>query len=162
MQYRDQLEGFLEFLRQAQRDYQIAAEEEREKEAATRGLAHSLELQENSYHALAKISKVMAQVRRERRKAKDQQQLLQPIVEWIAQNTKVINSLEQLLGAVRRAEKSQEGRPITLKQIFWNKFLQGIGKRERRRSTNDQETRCLLLQGDASCSARGQPDLQAL
>ena len=109
MQYRDQLEGFLEFLRKAQRDYQIAAEEEREKEAATQDLQHSLELQENSYHALAKISKVMAQVRRERRKAKDQQQLLQPIVEWIAQNTKVINSLEQLLGAVRRAEKSQEG-----------------------------------------------------
>lgn len=123
LQYRDQLEGFLEFLRQAQRDYQIAAEEEREKEAATQDLQHSLELQENSYHALAKISKVMAQVRRERRKAKDQQQLLQPIVEWIAQNTKVINSLEQLLGAVRRAEKSQEGRsyhPKTniLEQVF--------------------------------------------
>ena len=72
---------------------------------------------------MAKISKVMAQVRRERRKAKDQQQLLQPIVEWIAQNTKVINSLEQLLGAVRRAEKSQEGRsyhPKTniLEQVF--------------------------------------------
>lgn len=123
MKYSDNIENFLEFLRQAKRDYQIAIAEEKEKDDASQDLDHRLELHNNSYHDMAKIAKVRAQVRQERRQAKDRQQQLQPITDWIFQNSKVVNSLEQLLGAVRKAEKSQEGRTYhnktdILKQVF--------------------------------------------
>ena len=102
MKYSDNIESFLEFLRQAKRDYQIAIAEEKEKDDASQDLDHRLELHNNSYHDMAKIAKVRAQVRQERRQAKDRQQQLQPITDWIFQNSKVVNSLEQLLGAVRK------------------------------------------------------------
>lgn len=123
MRYSDNIEIFLEFLRQAKREYQIAITEEREKDAASQGLDHRLELGDNSYHDMAKIAKVRLQVRRERRQAKDRQQELKPITDWMYQNPRVIKSLEELLGTVRRAEKALEGRMYTpktniLKEVF--------------------------------------------
>ena len=123
MKYSDSIESFLDFLRKAQRDYQIAITEEKEKDAQSQDLDHWLELNNNSYHDMAKIAKVRAKVRQERRQAKDRQQQLQPIKDWMFQNSKVMKSLEELLGAVRRAEKSQQGRTYhnktdILKKIF--------------------------------------------
>ena len=82
-----------------------------------------MELGDNSYHDMAKIAKVRLQVRRERRQAKDRQQVLKPVTDWMYQNARVIKNLEELLGAVRRAEKALEGRTYTqktdiLKEVF--------------------------------------------
>ena len=74
MKYSDNIEIFLDFLRQAKREYQIAIAEEKEKDAASQDLDHRLELENNSYHDIAKIGKKRMQVRRERRQAKDLQQ----------------------------------------------------------------------------------------
>ena len=116
MRYSDNIEIFLEFLRQAKREYQISITEEREKDAASQGLDHR-------FHDMAKIAKVRLQVRRERRQAKDRQQVLKPVTDWMYQNARVIKNLEELLGAVRRAEKALEGRTYTqktdiLKEVF--------------------------------------------
>lgn len=123
MKYSDNIEIFLNFLRQAKREYQIAIAEEREKDAESQDLVHRLELNNNTYHDMAKIAKTITKVRRERRQAKDRQQVLKPVTDWICQNTRVMKSLEELLGAVRRAEKALEGRTYTqktdiLKQVF--------------------------------------------
>ena len=123
MRYSDNIEIFLEFLRQAKREYQIAITEEREKDAASQDLDHCLELNNNSYHDMAKIAKTITQVRRERRQAKDRQQVLKPVTDWMYQNARVIKNLEELLGAVRRAGKALEGRTYTqktdiLKEVF--------------------------------------------
>lgn len=123
MKYSDNIEIFLNFLRQAKREYQIAITEEREKDAESQDLVHRLELNNNTYHDMAKIAKTITKVRRERRQAKDRQQVLKPVTDWICQNTRVMKSLEELLGAVRRAEKALEGRTYTqktdiLKQVF--------------------------------------------
>lgn len=123
MKYSDNIEIFLNFLRQAKREYQIAITEEREKDAESQDLVHRLELNHNTYHDMAKIAKTITKVRRERRQAKDRQQVLKPVTDWICQNTRVMKSLEELLGAVRRAEKALEGRTYTqktdiLKQVF--------------------------------------------
>lgn len=123
MKYSDNIQIFLEFLRQAKREYQIAIAEEREKDAESQDLVHRLELNNNTYHDMAKIAKTITKVRRERRQAKDRQQVLKPVTDWICQNTRVMKSLEELLGAVRRAEKALEGRTYTqktdiLKQVF--------------------------------------------
>lgn len=123
MKYSDNIEIFLDFLRQAKREYQIAIAEEKEKDAASQDLDHRLELENNSYHDIAKIGKKRMQVRRERRQAKDLQQELKPITDWMYQNPRVIKSMEELLGAVRRAEKALQGRTYTpktniLKEVF--------------------------------------------
>lgn len=115
MKYSDNIESFLEFLRQAKREYQIAIAEEKEKDAASQDLDHYLELGDNGYHDMARIAKKRKQVRQERRQAKDRQQALKPVTDWMCQNPRVIKSLEELLGAVRRAEKALQGRTYTPK-----------------------------------------------
>ena len=128
MRYSDNIEIFLEFLRQAKREYQIAITEEREKDAASQDLDHCLELNNNSYHDMAKIAKTITQVRRERRQAKDRQQVLKPVTDWMYQNARVIKNLEELLGAVRRAEKALQGRTYTQKTDILKQVFTGKGK----------------------------------
>ena len=62
-----QIEGFLDFLREAKTDYNIAVSSEKEANDATQDLLHSLELYENTYHEYARTAKKLAQVRQERR-----------------------------------------------------------------------------------------------
>lgn len=49
-------------------------------------------------------------VRQERRQAKDKIICLQPVIDWMEENQSTIKGLERLLGSVRKAEKSIEGR----------------------------------------------------
>ena len=125
MSYSDNIQNFLDFLRQAKREYQIAMTEEKEKDDASQDLDHYLELGDNGYHDIAKIAKARVQVRRERRQAKDRQQELRPVTDWIYQNSRVIKSLEELLGAVRRAEKSLENRTYHPKTNILKQVLGG-------------------------------------
>lgn len=110
MKYSERLENFLDFLREAQQEYNIAVSSEQEANDATQDILHTLELEENKYHDCARLAVALREVRQERRAAKDKKQQLQPIIDWIVQNGKTIKTLEQLLGAVRKAEKSLEGR----------------------------------------------------
>ena len=105
-----QIEGFLDFLREAKTDYNIAVSSEKEANDATQDLLHSLELYENTYHEYARTAKKLAQVRRE---AKDRREQIQPVVDWLEENGKVVFGLEKLLGDVRKAEKAMEGRFYT-------------------------------------------------
>lgn len=123
MKYSEHLSAFLDFLRNCRSEYNVANIREREANDETQDLLHCLELHENSYHDLAKISKAMRQIRQERRAAKDTERKLQPIVEWAQNNQKTIHELERLLGVVRAQEASMSGRlynPKTdiLGQIF--------------------------------------------
>ena len=123
MKYSEQLASFLEFLRNCKLEYGRAVSREREANNETQDLLHCLELQENSYHDLAKISKAMRQIRQERREAKDIERKLQPIAEWAGNNQKTIHELERLLGIVRAQEASMSGRTYKqktdiLEQIF--------------------------------------------
>lgn len=110
MRASEPVEGFLNFLREAQQEYNIASAQEADANDATQDLLHSLELDRNGYHDCAKISIALRQVRQERREAKDRVQQLKPIMDWIGQNTKTIRELERLLGDVRKAERGMEGR----------------------------------------------------
>lgn len=110
LKYSEQIEGFLDFLRQAETDYNITVLSEIEANDETQDLLHCLELYENTYHEYARAAKKLAQVRQERREAKDTREQLQPVIEWLARNKPVINGLEQLLGATRKAEGKTEGR----------------------------------------------------
>lgn len=110
MKHSEHLSGFLDFLRNCQTEYNIAEMQQEESNNATQDLLHRLELEEDGYHDLAKISKVMKQVRKDRRVAKDTIQKLQPIVDWTKGNQKTIHDLERLLGTVRDQENKTSGR----------------------------------------------------
>jgi hypothetical protein len=121
-----QIEGFLDFLREAKTDYNIAVSSEKEANDATQDLLHSLELYENTYHEYARAAKKLAQVRQERREAKDRREQIQPVMDWLEENGKVVFGLEKLLGDVRKAEKAAEGRFYTQR----TDVLVEIGKAE--------------------------------
>ena len=104
------LSDFLTYLRDTKQIYNMAVQDENDANDATQDILHSLEIDGGSYHELAKLSKVLQDVRRKRREAKDKTLCLEPIVQWIEDNAAVIKGLERLLGDVRKAERSLENR----------------------------------------------------
>jgi hypothetical protein len=98
------LSDFLEFLRQSQQDYSIAADIETTKSKETQDILHKIELDDIKYHEYAKLAKALKSIRNERREAKNIQLQLAPLVGWIKENQNVVRGLERLLGEVRKAE----------------------------------------------------------
>lgn len=123
--YSEKIESFLGFLREAQQDYNISISQENDANDETQDILHKIELGENTYHEYARLSRALRIVRYERRKAKDTKCQLQPVVDWISQNSKAIKGLEQLLGAVRKAERGTENRYYTPKTDIVEKALRG-------------------------------------
>lgn len=110
MNYSKVIEEFLNGLREAEREYNWALEEEKNKNAETQDLLHRIELENDSYHDRARIAKALKNVRQERRRAKDTGTKTEAIVKWCEENSGVIRSIEKLLGEVRKAERSTENR----------------------------------------------------
>lgn len=104
------IENFLKFLREAEEKFNIAQEEEIELNNQTQDILHFLELEKHPYHEYAKLAKKLKTVREERRKVKDYIQETGPIMTWLENNRQTIKNLEQLLGTVRKAEKSTVNR----------------------------------------------------
>ncbi len=98
------LSDFLEFLRQSQQDYSIAADIETTKSKETQDILHKIELDDVKYHDYAKLGKALKSIRNERREAKNIQLQLAPLVGWIKENQNIVRGLERLLGEVRKAE----------------------------------------------------------
>ncbi len=81
-----------------------------EADNETQDILHRLELHNDSYHDMARMSRTLKEVRQNRRAAKDAVSELDPICGWAKENAKVLKSLEQLLGNVRKVEKSTQNR----------------------------------------------------
>lgn len=106
---------FLDYIRDVQKRYRVAAEDEQEANDETQDILHSLELEVHGYHDMAKLSKKLKEVRKKRRKAKDILAQAAPVVDWAESHMQELKSLEQLLGIVRKEEKHAEGRFYTPK-----------------------------------------------
>lgn len=109
------IDTFLFFLRETERQYHIAEAEVQESEDETQDILHSLELQEHDYHEYAKLSKELKSVRQRRRAAKDAIREAALVLDWAENNRPIIKSLERLLGEVRKAEKNTNNRIYTPK-----------------------------------------------
>lgn len=107
------IESFLDFLRESNTQLNIAIMVEQEANDQTQDILHRLELQDHAYHEYAANAKELKRVRQERRKAKDEIACLTPIATWAEDNKSVVKGLEQLLGVVRKAERSTEQRIYT-------------------------------------------------
>ena len=110
-----QIENFLRFLMNCDEEYNIAVSRENDADAATQDILHHIELEENSQLDYIYEGLQLHRIRKERRRAKDTQQLTKPIKEWAEVNKRIIKELEQLLGEVRRQERYIENRSYTPK-----------------------------------------------
>lgn len=75
-------------------------------EKQTQDILHHIELKENSLFDYIRLGLALRGIRKKRRKAKDTEKILVPMVEWISANQKVIAGLTQVLGKVRKEEKT--------------------------------------------------------
>ena len=107
------IENFLNYIHEAEQLYKMSISEELEANAETQDILHSLELEEHNYHNTARLAVKLKEVRRMRREAKNLVATTTPVVEWIKNNRNVINSLEQLLGKVRKEERTIRDRFYT-------------------------------------------------
>lgn len=80
MRYSEVISEFLNLIREVQQEYNIAIAEEQDANNATQDILHNIELCENKYHDYARLSIALREVRQQRRRAKDKEQELQPIV----------------------------------------------------------------------------------
>ena len=102
------IEEFLKFIREVPEKYNNAQSQEKEADMETQDILHWTEFNEMPNidgDGGVLILGVIGIVRRKRRSGKDTKTNLQPVVEWIEHHKSTINSLEQLLGDVRKAEK---------------------------------------------------------
>ena len=104
------IELFLDFLRNAEAEYVFNKDGEAEQDALTQDILHCLELESLGYHDRARLAAMLSESRKVRRKYKDAMEELTPVIQFIDQNKKIINTMEQLLGAVRKQEKYHENR----------------------------------------------------
>ena len=128
MKNSEYIASFLKFLKDIQTEYNIALATEEEAGKETQDILHRLELGDDSYHDMARLSKMIKSVRLKRRRAKDIKTEAEPVIQWIKRNPQPVHALEQLLGEVRKAEKSNTNRHYTNK----TDILDGIGKEERK------------------------------
>ena len=111
----EQLSDFLTLLTQAQKDYSQSQEEIIRLDQLTQDYLHMLELQTTGYHDKARIAETLRKCRMERRKHKDTVSVLEPLVNHLGseRGKTMISQLQQVLGAVRKAEKTASGRRYT-------------------------------------------------
>jgi len=106
----EQLASFLNFIREAESQYNTAYQDEEKANLETQDILHFLELNHHTYSERAKIAGKLSNVRKRRRTARDATMLYSPICEWAEQNKAVIKALERLLGEVRKVENIQKNR----------------------------------------------------
>lgn len=110
MKKSEYISQFLDFMRESVANYEIAKQKQVDADNETQDLLHRLELHDDSYHDMARISKELNKTRQERRRAKDEISELEPICKWVGENAKLLKSMELLLGTVRKSEKATQNR----------------------------------------------------
>lgn len=108
MRVSGQIESLLDLLEAAQSDYDIAQGQMSDADKETQDILHWLESNEippvDGEGAIL-ILGAIGMIRRDRRAAKDTAIVMQPVAEWAKTHKSTMESLKQLLGNVRRAER---------------------------------------------------------
>lgn len=106
----NEVEAFLNFLRESEQNLHIAEMAEKEANEATQDILHKIELGELKPYEMVLLTKKLREIRQQRREAKDTRIQCEPIVCWASNNHTAIKSIERLLGDVRKAEKVTQNR----------------------------------------------------
>lgn len=105
-----QIDNFLKFCRFCTDANRQAALTEIDLDNQMQDILHNIEINENYPDDYIVQGIAQRNIRKKRRETKDIQRITFPVVQWVNQNQKTINELEKLLGSVRKAEKSTNGR----------------------------------------------------
>ena len=108
-----EIADFLDFIREAEQLNRIARANEAEANEMTQDILHCLEIEQKTYNEKARLAIKLAEVRKDRRAAKDLRETTQPLVDWAQANQGMINSMRRVLGEIRKAEKATENRAYT-------------------------------------------------
>lgn len=113
--FSNNISEFLNFLHSIPSQHKMATEELDKQEKLTQDLLHSLELDELTYKQRCKVATLLTHNRRDRRKAKDELELLTPIYEYMMDpaNKKVFDKMTDVLGETRKVEKRHTNRCYT-------------------------------------------------
>lgn len=101
---------FLNFLKEAEQDCNDAIRKEKQADQEIQDILHRLELHDDNYHDTATLALVARQVRRERRIARDEHTVTEPIMRWCHDNPGFIKKLNTLADEVCRMERQLENR----------------------------------------------------
>ncbi len=108
----EELAQVLEFLRNSKLIYNANKEQLSIFDRRTSDFNHALELDNLNYSERAKLATKQRLNLIERRKCKDITYLFQPLADLLStkEGTRFINLLNEVLGKIRKVEKSQENR----------------------------------------------------
>ncbi len=106
----EELKSFLDSVREAETDLNIAIADEAETNQQTQDILHAIEMEKYNPRRTSALVKTLCNVRKRRRAAKEAIELLTPVVDWSKGNQNSIKSLERLLGDLRKTERHQERR----------------------------------------------------
>ena len=109
----EQLTNILKDLKQVKNDYQYSYDKVGEMDLLTQDYLHMLEIVPLSGNERSKIATQLKNTRLERRKHKDNVELLKPLVDCLEKYDRVIKDLEQVLGQMRQIEEKQKNRIYT-------------------------------------------------
>lgn len=109
------LEDFLSFLDGTEELYSMQRQNLSDRNGDQEDLLHYIELGKADGKARLALYSKFQKTRKERRRAKDDIEICEPIVEWITKNKPAINSLRNLLGSVRKIETRQANRSYAIR-----------------------------------------------
>lgn len=109
----EQLTNILKDLKQVKNDYQYSYDKVGEMDLLTQDYLHMLEIVPLSGNERSKIATQLKNTRLERRKHKDNVELLKPLVDCLEKHNRTIKDLEQVLGQMRKIEEKQKNRIYT-------------------------------------------------
>ena len=104
------IEAAWDVMRTADKEAASLSEEITEHEGTQQDILHELELEMPPYPERAKLAQQLGKVRRKRRVAKDQYELLQPLLTWISNNQTAYRQFGDVLGQMRKLEEKNSRR----------------------------------------------------
>lgn len=111
-QFSAHLEGFINLVTEAQKDYAWNYAEMSRLDQLTQDYLHALELEELDYSGRAKVATQLSRCRKLRRASKDTVEVLEPLVEFFDSDKgkQMLNLLRETLGKTRKVEKYMANR----------------------------------------------------
>ena len=122
----EEITRFASSIKDAKSLYSYAVEREKDLENEQQDILHYIEFNILTYRQRAKISSILSKIRRERRHMKNICEKYEIIVKFFdsPESKKFMNDLGQVLGKVRKTEKTQNERIYTPR----TNILEGIDK----------------------------------
>ncbi len=122
MKTSEYISNFLNFVREAELQYNFCIDEMQKQEKLTQDYLHSLELDGLKCEERSKVATKLMINRKDRRYYKDRVEEYEPIVTFFAQpqNKKLLNDLTQVLGATRKMENYHKDRVYVPKVLGEN------------------------------------------